>query len=43
MAGLQIKNVEWPDETRPFADKGEADVVDVDGTPFCTGLRARLT
>ena len=33
MAGLQIKSVHAPEETRPFADKGHADVVNVEGQP----------
>ncbi len=31
MPGLQIKSVQAPDETRPFVDKGHADVVNIDG------------
>jgi hypothetical protein len=37
MAGLEIKNVGSPDETRPFADKGGADVVSVAGHPVLLG------
>ena len=37
MAGLQIKNVESPDETRPFVDKGQAGVVNVEGHPVLYG------
>ena len=37
MASLEIKNVQSPDETRPFADKGHADVVNVDGHPVLYG------
>ena len=33
MAGLEIPNVQSPDETRPFAGKGHADVVTVGGHP----------
>ena len=33
MSGLQVKSFDSPDETRPFADKGNAKVVNVgDGT-----------
>ena len=31
MSGLEIKNVGTPDETRPFADKGSAAVVNIGG------------
>jgi hypothetical protein len=31
MSGLEIKNVGRPDETRPFADKGSAAVVNIGG------------
>ncbi len=31
MAGLEIRNVARPDEMRPFADKGQAAVVNVGG------------
>ena len=31
MSGLEIKNVRTPDETRPFADKGSAAVMNVGG------------
>jgi quercetin dioxygenase-like cupin family protein len=31
MAGLEIKNIDSPDETRTFADKGEGGVYDVGG------------
>jgi quercetin dioxygenase-like cupin family protein len=33
VAGLEIKNVAEPDETRPFAGKGQAAVVDIAGQP----------
>ena len=38
MSGLEIKNVGSPDETRPFVDKGHADVVSIGGSPvlYCT-------
>ena len=31
MAGLETKNLGSPDETRPFADKGRAEVVTLEG------------
>jgi hypothetical protein len=31
MAGLEVKNFDSPDETRPFEGKGHADVVNVAG------------
>ena len=31
MGGLEVKSLESPDETRPFVDKGEADVVNIGG------------
>ena len=31
MSGLEIKNVANPDETRPFADKGSAAVMNIGG------------
>jgi hypothetical protein len=37
MASLEVKNVRSPDETRPFADKGQAEVVTVDGHPVLWG------
>ncbi len=33
MAGLEVKSVRSPEETRPFQDKGSAAVVNVDGHP----------
>lgn len=39
MAGLEVKSLNKPDETRPFVDKGKAEVVVVEGT---TVLRATL-
>jgi hypothetical protein len=33
VAGLEIKNVGEPDETRPFAGKGQAAVVNIAGHP----------
>ncbi|HEY3021791.1 MAG TPA: cupin domain-containing protein [Solirubrobacteraceae bacterium] len=35
--GLEVKSVESPDETRPFADKGQAAVVNVSGHPVLRG------
>ena len=37
MAGLEIKNVGSPDETRPFAGHGHADVLNVHGKPVIYG------
>jgi hypothetical protein len=37
LAGLDVKNVGSPDETRPFADKGQAAVVEVSGHPVLYG------
>jgi hypothetical protein len=37
MAGLDIKKMDTPDETRQFIDKGHADVVDLDGTSVLKG------
>jgi quercetin dioxygenase-like cupin family protein len=37
MAGIEIKNVNSPDETRPFADKGSAAVVNVADHPVLYG------
>jgi hypothetical protein len=37
MADLEIKNVEKPDETRPFTDKGQAAVATVGGHPVLYG------
>ena len=37
MAGLEIKNVGSPDETRPFAGHGHADVLNVDGKTVLYG------
>jgi quercetin dioxygenase-like cupin family protein len=31
MAGVEVKNFDSPDETRPFEDKGQAEVVQVGG------------
>ncbi|MEW6583957.1 MAG: cupin domain-containing protein [Actinomycetota bacterium] len=38
MAGVEVKNVAAPDETRPFADKGLAHVVQVSGHPVLHGV-----
>ena len=35
---LEIKNFESPDETRPFADKGSADVVSLTAGPVLKGV-----
>lgn len=37
MANPEIKHVSSPDETRPFADKGRAEVVHVAGTTIIRG------
>ena len=37
MAGIEIKNVAEPDETRPFAGRGSAAVVTVAGHPVLYG------
>jgi hypothetical protein len=37
MAGIEIKNVSSPDETRPFADKGHGAVINVGGHPVLYG------
>jgi hypothetical protein len=37
MAGLDIKKMDTPDETRQFVDKGHADVVDLAGTSVLKG------
>ena len=31
MASMEVKRIDAPDETRPFVDKGHADVVEVGG------------
>jgi quercetin dioxygenase-like cupin family protein len=37
VATLEAKNLGSPDETRPFADKGRAEVVNVGGTTIIRG------
>lgn len=37
MAGLEVKNLGRPDETRPFAAKGRSEVVKVGGTTILRG------
>ncbi|TMM21658.1 MAG: cupin domain-containing protein [Actinobacteria bacterium] len=37
MSPLEVKNVSSPDETRPFADKGQAAVVNVGDHPVLYG------
>jgi hypothetical protein len=39
VAGIEIKNVAEPDETRPFAAKGSAAVVTVAGHPVLSATR----
>ncbi len=38
MAGLEIKSLSSPDETRPFADKGHADVVSLGAGPVLKSI-----
>ena len=37
MGSIEVKSFDKPDETRPFADKGMADVVSVAGKPIARG------
>ncbi|HEU4656140.1 MAG TPA: cupin domain-containing protein [Capillimicrobium sp.] len=37
MASVEVKSVESPDETRPFADRGQAAVLTVGGHPVLYG------
>jgi hypothetical protein len=37
VAGIEVKNVNSPDETRPFAGKGQGAVVNVGGHPVLYG------
>lgn len=37
MAGIEVKNVNSPDEVRPFADKGHANVLQIGGHPVLYG------
>lgn len=37
MAGFEVKRFDSPDETRPFADKGQARIVDVGGRSVLYG------
>jgi hypothetical protein len=37
VGGIQIKNVDSPDEVRPFAGKGHANIVDIGGHPVIYG------
>ena len=37
MAGIEVKSLDAPDETRPFADKGQADVVTIGGGTVLRG------
>jgi hypothetical protein len=37
VAGIEVKNVDSPDETRPFAGKGSGAVVNVGGHPVVYG------
>jgi hypothetical protein len=37
VAGLDIKNIDSPDETRPFAAHGHADILDLDGKTVIYG------
>ena len=38
MAGIEIKHFDSPDETRPFADKGRAEIVNIGGQPVLHGI-----
>jgi hypothetical protein len=38
MAGLEVKNFDSPDETRPFKGKGKADVVQIAGRTIGKGV-----
>ena len=38
MAGVEVKNFDSPDETRPFEGKGKADVVQLSGHPVARGV-----
>ncbi len=38
MAGLEAKSLDSPDETRPFVDKGKAEVVEIGGTTVGRGV-----
>lgn len=37
MADIEVKNADSPDETRPFVDKGQAQVMKVGGTTIIRG------
>jgi quercetin dioxygenase-like cupin family protein len=37
MAGLEVKSLDSPEETRPFADKGQVEVVDMEGETVLRG------
>jgi quercetin dioxygenase-like cupin family protein len=37
MAGIEVKSLNSPDETRPFADKGQAEVVEIGGGTVLRG------
>ena len=37
MAGLEIKNFDSPDQVRPFADKGQARIVNIGGSTALRG------
>ena len=38
MAGIEVKNFDSPDETRPFEGKGKAEVVDMGGQMVGKGI-----
>jgi quercetin dioxygenase-like cupin family protein len=38
MAGVDVRSFEAPDETRPFTDKGQADVVTIGGGTVLRGI-----
>ena len=37
MAGIEVKSLDAPDETRPFADKGQAEVVNMESGAVMRG------
>jgi hypothetical protein len=38
MAGVEVKNFDSPDETRPFEGNGHTDVVQLGGSPVARGV-----
>jgi quercetin dioxygenase-like cupin family protein len=37
MAGMEVKSLDSPDETRPFVDKGQAEVINIGGGTVLRG------